>query len=134
MLPSPASTEILDTSKPQNHASKDTDLSHSPEVFDCVRQTSTGGADGMTQIDHHLSAAEGRQTWENATTVGLEEPCEFTKFAGERPGGEGNSQDIQLQTDLNIPRVTNHDSPSQDEEPASHSAQLAGPEVPEEQD
>jgi hypothetical protein len=132
MLPSPASTEILETLKPQNHASKDTDLSHSPEVFDCVRQTSTGGADGMTQIDHHLSAADGRQIWENATTVGLEEPCEFTKFAGERPGG-GNSQDVQLQTDLNIPGVTNHDSPSQDEEPASHSAQLAGPEVPEEQ-
>ncbi|GFF24320.1 hypothetical protein IFM58399_00620 [Aspergillus lentulus] len=131
MLPSPASTEILEASKPQNHPSKDTDLSHIPEVFDCVQRTSTGGADGMTQIHYHLSAAEGRQTWENATTVGLEEPCEFITFAAEKPRGEGNPQDIQLQVDINIPDLANHDNPSQNQEPASNSAQLADPGVAE---
>ncbi|GIK05675.1 hypothetical protein Aspvir_009788 [Aspergillus viridinutans] len=133
MLPSPVSTEILDTSKPQNHPSKDTDASHNSEVFDCVRQTSMGGADGMFQRDHHISAAEGQQSWENAATLGLDEPCEFTTLAGERARGDGNSKDIQLQTDLDIPKLANHHNPSQDEEPASHSAQLAEPEVSEEE-
>ncbi|KAF7154979.1 hypothetical protein CNMCM5623_003237 [Aspergillus felis] len=132
MLPSPASSEILETWKPQNHPSKDTDASPSPGVFNCVRRTSMGGKDGMMQIDHHLSAAEGRQTWENAATLGHEEPCEPPRSAGERPRDEGNSQDIQLQMNLNIPDSSNHDNAFQDEGPASHSTQLAGPVVSEE--
>ncbi|RHZ58224.1 uncharacterized protein CDV56_102404 [Aspergillus thermomutatus] len=133
MLPSPVSSEILETSKPQSHPSKDSDASHTPVIFDCVRQTSMGGANGMMQIDHHLSAAEGQQIWENAATVGLEEACESTMFAGERPGGGGTSEDIQLQKDLNIPNLANHNNPSQGEEPTSHSTQSAEPEMSEEQ-
>ncbi|GIJ92019.1 hypothetical protein Asppvi_010994 [Aspergillus pseudoviridinutans] len=133
MLPSPVSTEILETSKPQNYLSKDTDASHNPEVFNHVRRTSMGGNDCMMQTDHHLSAAEGRQTWKNAATLGRDEPCEFTTLAGESARGGGNSEDIQLQTDLSIPKLANPDNPSEDEEPASHSARLIEPEVSEEE-
>lgn len=133
MLPSPASTEVPETSKPPNHPSVDSDASHSPEVFDCVRRTSMGGAEGMLQIDHHLSVADERQTRVNAATVGLEGPCEFTPFAGEMPRNEGDSQDIQLQTNLNIPNLANHGDPSQDEQPASQSAKSAEPGASEEE-
>ncbi|KAF7176217.1 hypothetical protein CNMCM7691_001933 [Aspergillus felis] len=136
MLPSPASSMILETWKPQNHPSKDTDASHDSQVFDRVRRTSMRGADGMLQIDHqdhHLSAAEGQHIWENGATVSHEEPCEPPRSAGEWPRDEGNSQDIQLQTNLNIPDPTNHDNAFQDEEPASHSTQLAGYVVSEEE-
>ncbi|GFF81707.1 hypothetical protein IFM53868_03222 [Aspergillus udagawae] len=133
MLPSPASTEILGISKLQSHLAKVTDATQGPDVFDCVHWTSMGGADGVLQTDHYLSEAEGRQPWENAATLGLDEPCEFTTLAGERARGEGKSEDIQLQTDLNIPKLANHDDPSQDEEPASHAAQVAEPEVSDEE-
>lgn len=133
MLPSPASTENLEALKPRNHPSKDSDASHSHEVFHCVRRTSIGAADGRIQIDHHLSAAEERQTRVNAVTVGLEEPCEVTMFAGGKPRDEGNSQDIQLQTDLNRPNLAHYDDASQDKQPASRSVQSAEPEGSEEE-
>ncbi|KAF7161866.1 hypothetical protein CNMCM6106_008982 [Aspergillus hiratsukae] len=133
MLPSPASTEVPETSKPQNYPSVDSDASHSPQVFDCVRRTSKGDVDGMLQIDHHLSAAEERQARGNAATVDFDEPCESTTFAGERPRVEGHSQDIQPQADLDIPDLANHDDASEDGEPASRSAQSAEPGVSEEE-
>lgn len=93
-----------------------------------------GGAEGMLQTDHHISAVEERQTWEDAATVALEAPCEVTMFAGERPGGAGNSEDIQLQTGLNILAHVKHDDSSQDEQPASLSAQLGEPGVSQEEE
>ncbi|KAH1828004.1 hypothetical protein KXW04_003647 [Aspergillus fumigatus] len=120
MLPSPASTEILETSKPQNHQSKDPDASHGPYVLERVQRTSKGGAGGMMQIDRPLSAAERLQIWDHAATVGVTEPCESTAFAAEEGRSQRNSQDIQLQANLIIQKLDNHD-----EQPASHSAPLA---------
>ncbi|KAH3011978.1 hypothetical protein KXW60_009313 [Aspergillus fumigatus] len=120
MLSSPASTEILETSKPQNHQSKDPDASHGPYVLERVQRTSKGGAGGMMQIDRPLSAAERLQIWDHAATVGVTEPCESTAFAAEEGRSQRNSQDIQLQANLIIQKLDNHD-----EQPASHSAPLA---------